>query len=257
LLTYPLSVDQFEEHESPDFMMRWPSGETTGLEVTRATEEGLQKNKSAAHKEYRQRKVDAERSETEPEPVSIPLPTAGWTDGERERGWSLMFRNAVEKKLVKLRGEPPEFRSKFKPAARHDLLVYDDTPFIGVDRTRVIATMQNCIRDLSGQQRAFGKISFISSLDLIFDLGGECRMLPYVEWTKVVPEDRDSLMTLAHRVEEAAQIAVKKAIRSHADAGRAIHYTDSRGRIIKETPDGRRFELQLLENGEEVIVKEL
>ncbi len=35
-LTYPLRIEQ---KESPDFMLTWPSGELTGLEVTRATEQ--------------------------------------------------------------------------------------------------------------------------------------------------------------------------------------------------------------------------
>src|SRR4029077_1445475 len=34
VLSYPLRLD---EGESPDFMLGWPSGETSGLEVTRAT----------------------------------------------------------------------------------------------------------------------------------------------------------------------------------------------------------------------------
>ena len=38
LLTYPLRVEQ---GESPDFMLTWKSGETTGLEVKRATQASL------------------------------------------------------------------------------------------------------------------------------------------------------------------------------------------------------------------------
>ena len=256
-LTYPLSVEEFEPHVSPDFMIRWPSGELTGLEVTRATEEPLQRKKSVAHKEYRRRKIEAAASGTEPIPVTVPLSTAGWLDGEREKGWCLLFQKAVEKKLSKLRGEPPEFRSKFKPAASYDLLVYDDTPLIGVDRTTIVKGTQLWIRNLPKEQPAFGKISIIMSLDLVFDLGGKCQMFPYVEWSNLKPGDRDSIMVLANRVEEAGQVAVQKAIQNHAAEGRAVHFMDSRGRMIRQTPDGRRFEVKVLDDGEEIVVKEL
>ncbi|HEY2107143.1 MAG TPA: hypothetical protein VGH29_15195 [Candidatus Binataceae bacterium] len=257
LITYPLSVEEFEPHVSPDFMIRWPSGELTGLEVTKATEEPLQKKKSAAHKEYRRRKIEAAISGTEPEPVTISHSTAGWLDGERERGWCLLFQKAVEKKLGKLREEAPEFRSKFKPAASYDLLVYDDTPFIGFDPTEILKGTQQWIRDLPKDQPAFGKISILMSLDLVFDLGGQCQMFPYVEWSNLKLGDRDSLIALAQRVEEAGQVAVQKAIQKHAAEGRAVHFIDSRGRMIRQTPDGRRFEVKVLNDGEEIVVKDL
>jgi hypothetical protein len=257
LLSYPLSVEEFEAHVSPDFMIRWPSGELTGLEVTRATEEPLQEKKSAARKEYRRRKIEAATSRTEPIPVTIPLSKAGWLEGDREKGWCLLFQKAVEKKLDKLRGEPPEFRSKFRPAASYDLLVYDDTPFVGVDLTTVFTGTQQWIRNLPKDQPAFGKISIIMSVDLVYDLGGQCQMFPYVEWSNLKPGNRDGLMALAHSVEEAGQVAVQKAIQKHAAEGRAVHFMDSRGRMIRQTPDGRRFEVKVLDDGEEIVVKEL
>ncbi len=82
-------------------------------------------------------------------------------------------------------------------------------------------------------------------------------MFPYIEWSEVNLGDRDSVLALAHRAEEAGQVAVQKAIKDHATKGRAIHFMDSRGRMIKQTPDGRRFEVKVLDDGEEVIVKEL
>jgi hypothetical protein len=257
VLGYPLSVEEFEPHVSPDFMIRWPSGELTGLEVTRATDEPLQQNKSAAHREYRRRKVEAAASGTEPRPVTTPLSTAGWLDGEREKEWCLQFQKAVEKKLGKLCGQAPEFRSKFKPATSHDLLVYDDTRFIGVDRQTIVTTIQQWIRNLPKDGPKFGKISIIISLDLIFDLSGECRMFPYVEWSKMKAGDRDDLLALAHHAEEAGQVAVQREIQEHAAKGRAIHFMDSRGRMIRQTADGRRFEIKVLDGGEEVVVKEL
>jgi hypothetical protein len=82
-------------------------------------------------------------------------------------------------------------------------------------------------------------------------------MFPYVEWSNLKPGDRDSIMVLANRVEEAGQVAVQKAIQKHAAEGRAVHFMDSRGRMIRQTPDGRRFEVKVLDDGEEIVVKEL
>src|SRR5579875_725820 len=43
LLSYPLIVEQGRQHESPDFMLSCASGEVIGLEVTRATEQSVQR----------------------------------------------------------------------------------------------------------------------------------------------------------------------------------------------------------------------
>jgi hypothetical protein len=49
LLPYRLKV---LECESPDFMLTWPSGEMTGLEVTRATDQTLQQWLSRTEREH-------------------------------------------------------------------------------------------------------------------------------------------------------------------------------------------------------------
>jgi hypothetical protein len=265
LLSYPLSVEQ---DESPDFMFHWPSGESVGLEVTRAAEESQQEAKTIAHREYRRRETVAAASGMVPEPVIIQrtrieqerfiasgglsnalMHAPGWLAGEREAGWCSLVQKAVEKKIEKL--------PKFKAAARYELIVYDDTPFVGVDRETVIPGMQQWLRDLPHQKPAFDKISIIKSLDVIFDLNGECRSFPYVEWSDLKPNDPDSLMALAERVEQAGQIAVKSAIEKHAAMGRTVYFTNGEKRMIKQTPDGRRFEVQVLDNDEEVVIKEL
>jgi hypothetical protein len=47
LLSYPLKVS---EGDSPDFMLVWKSGETSGLEITRTTDEELQRAITRAEK---------------------------------------------------------------------------------------------------------------------------------------------------------------------------------------------------------------
>ncbi len=246
LLTYPLSV---EEGESPDFMLTWLSAEVTGLEVTRATEQWVQRAMKESEKECRKRELAAAVTGKEPEPVFIPLSELGWVGDQAETEWCSLFKAAIEKKLSKL--------SAFRPASRHDLLVYDDTPLPAVHRQKVLSAMHPYLERLQRQNPKLGKTSFVVSLDLIFDVGGECRLFPYVEWSNVNPGDRDSLMAFAHRLEQGGQVAVKKAIRDHAAMGRAVHFIDSRGRMIRQTPDGRRFEVKVLDDGEEIVVKEL
>jgi hypothetical protein len=267
-LGYPLTVEQFQVHLSPDFMLRWASGESTGLEVTRAAEESQQEAKTVADREYRRREIEAAGSGTLPDPVIIQrsgtaqkefiasggltnasLHEPGWLDGECEAGWCSLVQKAIEKKFDKL--------PSFKPAAYHELIVYDDTPFIGAHQETVVTSMRQWVQNLPKGKPAFKRISIIKSLDIIYDLGGECRLFPYVEWSELKRGDRESLMALAQRVEEAGQVAVEKAISEHAAMGQAVHFMDGRGRMIKQTADGRRFEVRVLDEGQEVIVKEL
>ncbi|MGO9060220.1 MAG: hypothetical protein ACLQU2_22995 [Candidatus Binataceae bacterium] len=267
-LGYPFTVKQFRVQVSPDFMLRWPSGESTGLEVTRAAEESQQEAKTVAAKEYRRRETEAAASGTLPHPVIIQGSriaqeefiasgglssawryTPGWAGGKYEAEWCSLVQKAIEKKIDKL--------PSFKLAAYHELIVYDDTPFIGADQGTVITTMRQWVQNLPKDKPAFSKISIIKSLDVIYDLRGECRLFPYVEWSELKRDDRESLMALAQRVEEAGQVAVEKAISEHAAMGQAVHFMDGRGRLIKQTPDGRRFQMRVLDDGEEVVVKEL
>ena len=177
------------------------------------------------------------------------LRAPGWLEGEAEAAWCSLIQKAIEKKIDKL--------PKFKPAAHHDLIVYDETPFIRADQQLVITTMRDWMQNLAKAEPRFEKVSIVISLDVIFDLGGECRLFPFVEWSELKPGDREGLMALSQRVEQAGQVAAERAIRYHAKMGHPVHFIDGRGRLIKQMPDGRRFELCVLDNGEEVVVKEL
>lgn len=213
LLTYPLSVD---EGESPDFMLSWPSAEVTGLEVTRATEPRLQRPITENEKAVRKLELEAFAAEKAPELTfaSTALSAFGWADDQADSEWCSLFKAAIEKKLSKF--------SKFRPAHRYDLLVYDDTPVSPVHRKTILSEMRPYLERLQRENPKLGKTSFVVSLDLIFDVGGECRRFPYVEWSEVRSGDRDKLMTFAHRVEQAGQVAVKRAIRDHDAMGRAV-----------------------------------
>jgi hypothetical protein len=155
LLSYPLKV---EEGESPDFFLEWESGETTGLEVTRATDEELQRWMTRAEKEH-------------PEGSAMLASPCGYAGDQLEKQWCDLVRNAIEAKVPKLPG--------FRPALRHDLLVPDDTRTGPGDRRKVLATLTPWARELKQKAPKLGTMSVTVSLDVLFDIGGDSRIVPY------------------------------------------------------------------------------
>ncbi len=231
LLTYPFSIEQFEEKVSPDFMFTWESGETTGLEVTRATEQWFERRMTLADRELRNGQ----------EGTAVLLSPLGWAGDQPEKEWCLLFEKAIEKKVAKL-----NIPNLFKPASNYDLLVYDETSLPTVDRQKVLTALRTNVRKLMEQEHALGKVSIVSSLDVIFDVGGACRILCYIEPPNL--DDPASLQAFSERATYAAWFSAERAVQEHRRAGRPVYSTDAEGRIIKETPDGR-FEVRLAEDG--------
>lgn len=50
---------------------------------------------------------------------------------------------------------------------------------------------------------------------------------------------------------------MEKAIGEHLAMGRPIYFRDPQGHLVKQIPDGRRFEVRVLQDGEEVVVQQL
>jgi len=245
LLTYPLQVEQGRQHESPDFILTWSSGELTGLEVTRVTEQWLQRTMTTSEKEYGRRTVRATASGEKPEPVCIPLSQAGWVGDEAEIEWCSLIRRAIEQKFAKL----PNFR----PVSHHDVLIYDDTPLPAVDRRKVVSVISPWVRRLNEKSPALGKISVIISLDVLFDLGGACRIFPYIDWSAPELDDLKTLRAFSARVEDAGRIAVERAVGRHTGMQKPVYFKHSKDKVVKLTPNGRRFEVRLREDGEEIV----
>jgi hypothetical protein len=251
-LDYPFTVNK---GESPDFVIAEKSGEVIGLEVTRATERWLQRQMTGADREYRRRQLAAGSSVEGTEPVIIALSEPGWIGDEAEDQWCTLMRRAIERKIAKL----PTFR----PAVRHDLLVCDDTPLPAVDRRKALAALTPWARDLKSRTPMLRRISIVISLDVLFDLGGESRILPYVHWS--APDlDETPTQSFSERVELAGKVEVDRAIREPLEDPiptsknpASAYYVGTNGRIIKRTPEGRRFEVRIEENGGEIIVREL
>jgi hypothetical protein len=242
LLTYPLSV---EEGEFPDFMVTWPSAAVTALEVIRATEESVQRAMTENEKEFRTSKAAA--TGEEPEPVSLPLSAYGWGGDQAEAQWCSLYQAAIAKKVRML--------SAFKTACWHDLLLYDETPLPVVDRQRILSVMQPYVESLQRENPKLGKTSFIVSLDVLYDVGGEVRSFRYVEPPNL--DDAQSMKSFSERSEYAGRVSAEKAVRDLIRKGIPVYSSEGRGRVVKQTADGRRFQVRFREDGEEVIVKEL
>ncbi len=137
-------------------MVTWPAGEVSGLEVTRMTTQWLQEAMTHDEREYLRRTVAAATCGQQPEPVCRSLDD-GLVGGEPEARWCELFREAVQRKLDKM----PNFR----PASRYDLLISDDSPIGGVDRSTVIAPLRSWLRGLDTLK--LGTVSVIISLDVL------------------------------------------------------------------------------------------
>jgi hypothetical protein len=240
LLRYTVEV---VEGESPDFMLRWESGETAGLEVTRATDQSLQRWLSRSEKEYPGGRA------------IMPSPLGYWGD-QLEDEWCNFVREAIEKKVAKL--------SEYRSAARHDLLISDDTRAGAGDRRKVLALLAPWARDFKRKEPRLGKISVVASLDVLYDIGGESRMFPYVHWSAPEIEDGASDESFSQRAELEGRVTVERAIREPSqrhipndETPMPGYYVDIKGRIVKRTSNGRRFEVQIKEDGSEVVVREL
>lgn len=233
VLRYPLKV---LEGDSPDFMVVGKSGQESGLEVTRATDENLQAEITRAERD-------------EPNGGAFLASPHGWVGDELERDWCALVREAVEKKL-------PKF-VKYRPASQYDLLVPDDTRMGAGDRRKVIEMLTPWARDLKQREIRLGKISVVASLDVLYDIGGASLVLPFVEWSSPRSKAAAKGESFSERVEYAGQFVAQNAIRAHRAAGRPLYFMNSRGKLVKETADGRRFEVHISEAGEESTVQEL
>jgi hypothetical protein len=232
LLKFPLEV---REGDSPDFVFVHKSAEAVGLEVTRATDEGIQA--AISHEER-----------AHPGGSAMIVSPHGYAGDELERQWCVFIRKAVEKKAAMLTG--------YRPAARYDLLVSDDTRMGAGDRRKVLAMLDPWARNLKQQQPRLGKISVAASLDILYDVGGQSRIFPFIAWS--VPGAQTGTQTnFSDRVEYAGWLLSGDAIQAHQSAGVPIYFVDNRGKLVKRTAGGRQFEVRIDESGEEITLREL
>lgn len=182
LIDFPVIAD---EGQGPDFIMTEGDSPPAGLEVTKATTPALQRAMTLSERTNGTRGVE--------------LSNGGWLRGEREKIWISQVQEAIERKLDLLRS--------YRKALRHDLLIYDDSAPIGVDREVVLAEAGKWIRGIRPRSPLLGKVSIIMSLDVAFDVAGKCRLLPFIDWSS--PE---SLPDFGERVEYAGRKSITDAM---------------------------------------------
>jgi hypothetical protein len=100
-------------------------------------------------------------------------------------------------------------------------------------------------------------ISVVASLYFLYDIGGESLIFLYIEWSAPKLEDAPEGVSFSDRLEYGGQVVAEKAIKAHKAAGAPIYFIDSWERLVKETSDGRRFEVRVNEDGEEITIQEL
>jgi hypothetical protein len=240
LLSYPIEI---AENESPDFIVTTKSAESTGLEVTRATDQDLQRSLTRAQKDHLNGGA------------FMPSPL-GYAGDRLEDEWCNFVREAIEKKVAKF--------GDYSSASRCDLLISDDTRAGAGDRRKVLSRIDPWARDLKQKVSTLGKISVVASLDVLYDIGGESRIFPYLHWSTPKLDDETYKEVFSQRAELAGRLSVERAIREpsqrHIPSSEVPvpgYYVDIKGPIVKRTSEGRRFEVQIKKDGTEVVVREL
>jgi hypothetical protein len=134
-----------------------------------------------------------------------------------------------------------------------DLLIYADQP-AAVDRQSLLSAMHPFVRHLQNRVHHLGKASFVLSLDVLYDLGGDCRLLPFIQPPKF--EDPGSLNSVSERIEYAARWSADTAVQQHLKMGVPVYSLAEDDQLVKQTPEGREYEVKFRDDGEEVVLKE-
>ena len=80
-----------------------------------------------------------------------------------------------------------------------------------------------------------------------------------IEWNELDLSTSERLHEFAVRIEEGGREAVAAAIADHKAAGNPIYYRspDAPHVLVKELPDGRRFRIDVDEDGSEIVGAQL
>ncbi|MGB6552892.1 MAG: hypothetical protein WBE78_05325, partial [Candidatus Binataceae bacterium] len=124
---------------------------------------------------------------------------SGSAANDHQRQWLGLIEESIKRKLGKL-----DSYSRTTGLTRHDLLIYDDTPILGIARSMVLPLLARWIHDNRKRAAPLGRVSLIMSLDVVYDIDGQCRTLPFLEL-----QAPDHFPDLGNRIEYAAQRAVR------------------------------------------------
>jgi len=156
LLSYPLEV---AKSERPDFLLCDPINGRCGLEVTEATTRDYQR----------------ELAETEGREGAHLLAGDGWVGNSAERECCAAILSAANRKARSI-GKPG-----YTPATRYDLLLYVNIRAFFYDEEEMAEMLLSKARRWAAhwnRSDKLGKVSAITSHQLLYDLLGENRSLP-------------------------------------------------------------------------------
>jgi hypothetical protein len=160
----------------------------------------------------------------------------------------------VEHEVAKVDGKPDWFsyvrraiesKARTLKSARSDLLVYEDEPLPLIEQAQALTALRDWLSGIKCANTRLGRISIIISLGLALERGNNFQYLPFINWS-----NPGGAPDFGERVEFEGFKAVRTAIRKHLTAGHWISYTDSRGRLMRLMPDGRRVEVAMESDGE-------
>lgn len=221
----------------------WNDDAGVGIEHTKAISATHQRTLSELTKDY-------------PNGVAILASLYGYTKPDQELSeWSAYIRAAIERKLTLLQ--------QYRPASRYDLLIQDNCQISpGPDRRRALEAVAELTLEYRRPNSKFsklklGKVSVVVSLDVLYDAGGENRVLPILSWSDPRMDDPGEEEIFASRAEHGGRVEARRQIRKAHAEGLPIYGIDERGRLIREDANGRRFEVQIRNEGDEVVVQEL
>lgn len=199
LINFPVEVVELTGNREPDFSVAEAGHAPVSLEVTRATTWELQRQMDKAERKAEERLGASARRGTRFELVEIPLLLNGSAGNDYHPQWLGLIEGSIEKKLAKL-----DSYCRATGLTRHDLLIYDDTPILGVDRSKVLPALARWVHDKRKRNPLLGIVSLIMSLDVVYDIDRQCRTLRFLDLGAP-----DHFSGFGDRVEYAAQKAVR------------------------------------------------
>jgi len=199
LLRFPFKVVKWE---SPDFLLHLPDGTVTGVEITEAGTEQVQRA-------WTQLERSPPGSFMEGGEIRLPgeeLRGRGWAGNEPEQELTRLVLAALADKTEKLN------RGHYASADRYELLIYDNSG-LPTDLDTLVPILKPALADWLRQnqtERAFGSISVLRDSGLLYDCTGASTFyatgdLPNLKLTRgvVAPEIIDAAQRASWKLREA------------------------------------------------------
>jgi hypothetical protein len=199
LLQFPSTAIKWE---SPDFLLHLPDGTVTGIEITEAGTEQVQRA-------WTQLERSPPGSFMEGGEIRLrgeKLRGRGWVGNEPEQELTRLILVALTDKTEKL-------NRHYAPADRYELLIYDNSGLPMIELADLIPLLKPALTQWLSQnqtERAFASISLLRDSELLYDCAGANEVfaigdLPNLKLTRgvVAPEIVDAAGLASQKLREA------------------------------------------------------